>query len=1479
MADPGSPRPIIADKYKGFSDARPWADFLYVFRCATIAIANDQEKSKAELLKCLSDKLLLELRVTGFDVFARSGAELCAWLDKNYGAPKRTTEAAFVLLGTAECKPRQSSQDWAAEILTYAQEAKVTDVRSIVGHYLRGLPPAVSFVLSAHADLSSKSVADVVAVTQNVLEKWNQQQDHQSGAASSATVSVIQGRDSRRPSSPRGHSSGGQRSPSPKHGRNAARKGRGNRNSPGQLDPGPKITGKCKYCAKVGHMAEYCFSRIRDEEERHPDAPRGAFAIGRSLLSTTATINGTTHELLLDTCANDSFMCAASVKDSDGPLLPSSLNPVTANGSRLAILGCLLVNVHIGDCIQQVVMYVTPDLVHTALLGLRDMSKFGMVLDTVKRSVRLSSGTSVVASVSSRALSFGDVTERSFRSNDPPAVSSPSPSTPSVLPQSPMPTVTVATSNVALSSGTVSSPTNQPSKAVVPTPVVEPVAVSLAKLDYNTEVPCPRTPFIVKCQELAKSQHPALWSSDDNQIRLAKVKPMVINLKPGTTPVRIPVRPMSNLRDEKFASSQIDTWARQGVIVPSTSDWQTYGLVAYNGSKPRLCFNYIGLNRVSVFEPYEIPRLESIRRKVGTASVFSVLDMKLGFILCPLHPDSQDLTSFVDPQGRKWKFTRVCFGIMCSPTYFQEVMETVLMGLPGVHVYVDDILVFSDTVEQHGALLQSVLARLDSAHMLLNSAKCRTFMTSTVYLGNVISAAGLRPDPLRVKAVASLPFPATTSELKSFFGMAEIIRAFLPDYGLVKGYLLPLLKKDAAYTPTPGQRAAFHRLTEIIASPSLLYNPDMGKTLFLRTDWSTSGIGAVLYQLGAGGQVMVVQFLSRALSGAEKNYPAQKGEFLAVKWAVEVLEHWLIGHDDVVIITDHESLQHCMSETQQNATIRRWAATIKLVNARFEYRSGSSNIVADFLSRHPMLAETYGNVVVEDESGGDWSKVLQLDSSDGLPSPAMTMAISTTASAVASASQASPVWLNLDKLVRLQREDPDCAEVLHSGTKAAAIARAHRVLGFFTDPTSGVLLARLASGASARSVIFAPSAIVSDVIGHIHGNGHFRVQKTLKRVMSEFYWHRLVRDVKEHLSNCVDCAERDSTPKPSLPTGQLAAYRPNQLVASDVMGPLPVCGSGDKYIVTFTDHFTRFNISVAIPDATAEVIARAFVDRWIAYFGPPEHLLTDNGSNYTSTLFSEVCECLRVHRIYTTTYHPQGDGVAERFNRTLQNAISKFTADSSQWDRHLSLACAAHNATVSATTGVTPFEAMMGRDPPALIALPLGIDDIPSVESFARAAKKAQLSITKLIVRGVDRRAATIAAHNKRVPLTGLPKVGDIVLLHDPVIPRGPGGRKFFRPFTRRFTVVGVHFPNSLTIVPFPAQSGVASRRVHMNRVKLAPPALQPLKPVSIPTPTGTLPPTSTVDLGTPAAALDDQLEPPRASKSGRTLKVPSRFR
>jgi len=1478
-----APRLAVKAPWMGHADPRKWDDFHYVFRVNTLGFKDDKPKLLVELARCIDDKVCLDMKHSGFDLLVKTYDEVVTHLAKTFAAPKRSASVAFQLLGSITCKPGMNGHDWASEITSLARDAGISEEKIVVGNYLRGLPPMVSAILSVLPDFAAKPMVEVIPIVHSALEAHYRA--HPDGSASPSVHAVT-----------RDHSTAARRqhhrdnwqgrdrsfSPRPKNGRNAARRGSPAHSSIPTKDRGPKVNGRCKYCNIKGHLAAYCFKRARDEEDNNSDLSEGSnLAVTdakRNILAITGSINNRPMTLFADSCASDSFISYKFVDPSDGPLQPSSLSSHAANGSKMSILGCLPMTVKVGDTAHTILMHVSDTFLHPALLGLSDMSRFGMVLNTRSRTVTLESGVTVTASAvtrSSSQLSFAKVPQVvNFGRRDPPAglkvnaTESPSPSGCSHVPRSQVlsPSIPRVPTLRVRNEIDLGDPSFNPQP-----PVARSVDDGLAHLDYTTKVSAKVS--AEQSSELAGliAKHPLLFSAEGYNLRLANVAPMHIELVEGARPVKIPAKTM-NERDRRFAGAQIAEWAKAGVVVPSSSPWQTGAQVAYNGSKPRLVLNYIGLNRVTLFKPHPLPLLEEFRRRIGSSTVvFSKLDLKSGFILLPLHVDSQDYTTFVDPDGCRWKFTRVPFGLMCSPTHFQEVMDLLLAGVGGVHVYLDDILVFSKTVTDHLATLATVFRKLDAAGLLLNSDKCHFLMSSVPYLGNVVSTEGHRPDPDRVRAVSTLPFPATSADLKSFFGVAEMLRPFICNYGLIKGDLLPLLAKGAPFLPTTVQHEAFDRLKLAIVSAVLLYNPDMTRTFYLRTDFSDRGLGAVLYQLDDDNRIRVVQFLSRALHGAEKNYPPQKGEFLAVKWATSVLQHWLVGHPDVVIITDHQSLQYCMSDTQKEAAIRRWAASLRLIKPRFIYKTGASNVVADFLSRHSLSHDAYGPVEVDDESGGSSPQRV-------VGTPIVRESIAAIGED-SSSPPSKPSWLDLPHLASLQAKDSACRHIRASPLAAARRVSSRGVLKFHVDPGTDILLADLSSGASYRTVIVAPVSIVEEIIRHIHNKAHFRVAKTIKAVAAEFYWHSLRPDVTRLLADCIPCAERDPAPRSSLPTGQLRAFRPNQLVSTDVMGPLPLTATGNSFVITFSCIFTRYTVAVAIQDQTAATISRAFIEHWVAYFGPPEHLLSDNGTNYSSALFAEVCKLLLIHRIFTTPYHPQGDAVSERFNQTLQRAISKLTTDASRWDLHLPLACAAYNATISSATRVSPFTAMLGRDPPALISLPVGEDNLPSLSEFAAAANQVQLAAAKEINKEFDVKAAAIVSRNKSI--TPPFKVDDVVMMHDPVVPPGPGGKKFFRPYSRSFRILEVRSPNTALVVSTDKHARQGPRRVHFDRLKLAPPSLQ-LRQVSVDSPPpsvvhsdhcaseSTTPPVPT-DIAVPQVA--------RASSSGRAIRSPSRYR
>ena len=258
----------------------------------------------------------------------------------------------------------------------------------------------------------------------------------------------------------------------------------------------------------------------------------------------------------------------------------------------------------------------------------------------------------------------------------------------------------------------------------------------------------------------------------------------------------------------------------------------------------------------------------------------------------PLAVDSRDLTTFVY-NNRRYRFTCSQWGLLNSATSFQRYIDSVVSDLAGVSVYMDDILVYAPNVDTMLMCLRFLFNRLRDANLIINSEKCKLLKRAVPYLGNVLQHGIVRPDPARVIAILDWHFPATTSELRSFIGAAAMLSRHVPEYGFLKGILHPLLSTKTLYLPTPSQLEACSELKQAIADACLLRQPMAGEPMIVRTDASSVGLGAVLYQLGHSGEIMPLYYLSRSLHDVETRYDVRKLELLAIKWALASLDHRL----------------------------------------------------------------------------------------------------------------------------------------------------------------------------------------------------------------------------------------------------------------------------------------------------------------------------------------------------------------------------------------------------------------------------------------------------------------------------------------------------------------------------------------------------------------------------------------------------------
>ncbi len=441
------------------------------------------------------------------------------------------------------------------------------------------------------------------------------------------------------------------------------------------------------------------------------------------------------------------------------------------------------------------------------------------------------------------------------------------------------------------------------------------------------------------------------------------------------TPSKQRARPI-HPRDLAAVRRHLQELKQSGVIRESEFPFSSpIVVVRKKNGDVRLCVDYRKLNSQTVKESYALPNLEESFSALSGSRWFSVLDLKSGYYQIEMEESDKYKTAFSCPLGF-WEFNRMPQGITNAPSTFQRLMEKCMgdLHLTEVLVFLDDLIVFSRTPEEHEERLLKVLTRLREYGLKLSPEKCKFFQTSVRYLGHIISEAGVQTDPEKISALKTWPKPKNLREMRSFLGFAGYYRRFIRDYSKI---VKPLNDLTAGYAPLNRKPAngemkgkyfnpkesfgsrwtadcdeAFDTIISKLTSAPVLgfANPTLPYTL--HTDASTTGLGAALYQ-EQDGESKVIAFASRGLSRSESRYPAHKLEFLALKWAVtEKLSDYLYGNH-FTVITDSNPLTYILSSAKLDAISSHWLSALATFSFSLIYRSGKQNQDADGLSRRP----------------------------------------------------------------------------------------------------------------------------------------------------------------------------------------------------------------------------------------------------------------------------------------------------------------------------------------------------------------------------------------------------------------------------------------------------------------------------------------------------------------------------------------------
>ena len=930
-------------------------------------------------------------------------------------------------------------------------------------------------------------------------------------------------------------------------------------------------------------------------------------------------------------------------------------------------------------------------------------------------------------------------------------------------------------------------------------------------LDYEkSAIPLEEKPML---QELLEECHEAfsLEEGERGETDLVQLQIDTGDAQPKRQPVRrIPFA----VRQE--VAKHLREMQEAGVIQPSNSPWASpIVLVKKKDGSLRFCIDYRQLNSVTKADNFPLPRIDDLLDQLGKSQYFSTLDLATGYWQIRVHPESQEKTAFVTHQGL-YQFQVMPFGLCNGPAVFQRLMQRVLMGLNPtdgpdfVAVYLDDVLIFSQTLQEHLIHLRQVIGRLREAGLKLKPSKCHFVRREVQYLGHVITPEGLKPNPDHVAAVRNFPVPQNTREIRQFVGLASYYRRFIPKFARIAQPLHALTCKGAEFNWTGECQIAFSTLKEKLTEVPVLAYPNFDTPFVLETDASIKGLGTVLSQSQDDGKLHPVAYASRALTPAEKNYSITELETLAVVWAVTHFHAYLYGHE-VTIYTDHSAVKAVLETPSANGKHARWWTKVYgsgVKRADIIYRPGKENVNADALSRNPQMDQ------VKSEPQVSVVRVSELD--------------------VHQLLDLEPESDNrhmLNEFGSEQRKDPEVNKIitfLEKGELPADNNQARKIAAqgpLFTLVNGVLYYLNPKHGDRKRAVV--PEHLRHTVMEENHGGpmaGHFSGNRLYSTLARRWWWEGMYSDALAHRRSCPQCAIVSGTGRVDRPPlHPIPVQRAFQIVGVDVMD-LPRTENGNKHVIVFQDFLTKWPMVFPIPDQKAIRVAHLIAEEIIPMFGVPEALLSDRGTNLLSHLVQELCQMLGIKKLNTTAYHPQCDGMIERFNRTLKTMIRKHVDKfGSQWDRYLPGLLWAYRNTPHEATGEKPSFLLFGldcRSPTEAALLPPTPIEAVDVSDYRQelmlSLSAAREQATKCIQKAQKRYKAQYDKKATEVTY----QLGDWVLIRFPQEESG-ALRKLSRPWHGPYRIIACREPDLTAVkVYFPQD---ASIMVHRSRVQPCP--------------------------------------------------------
>lgn len=779
--------------------------------------------------------------------------------------------------------------------------------------------------------------------------------------------------------------------------------------------------------------------------------------------------------------------------------------------------------------------------------------------------------------------------------------------------------------------------------------------------------------------------------------------------------------------------AQIDKMLKQKIIRPSNSPWSSPIWVvpkkhdASGKQKWRVVIDYRKLNEKTINDKYPLPNISDILDKLGKSQYFSTLDLASGFHQIEIEEKDREKTAFSVENGH-FEFLRMPFGLKNAPATFQRVMDNVLRGLldETCLVYLDDIIIYSTSLQEHLVKLRKVFDRLRQTNFKIQIDKSEFLKKETAYLGHIISQDGVKPNPDKICAITKFPIPKTAKEIKSFLGLLGYYRKFIKDFAKLTKPMTSCLKKNSKIIHNAEFIQCFETCKNLLINDPILKYPDFNKPFILTTDASNVSIGAVLSQ-GTVPNDHPIAYASRTLNDSERKYSTIEKELLAIVWATKYFRPYLYGKR-FDIYCDHRPLQWLFSLKEPHSKLVRWRLKLEEFDYKVIYKKGSQNQNADCLSRveiHTKDTNPLDNqsVIVNFDQDELVQEVLNdLESftqhSNQNENPIVGIPISEEPlnycnNQIIISKTSFPVekpditkLFDIKQRIKMKFSESNFENEVINFVKSYVVPNIKYSIYFEYGPYYEPFCEVIRKTFSYPSYNFqkcnnvlldvTTEDDIKEVILKYHEGktNHRGIEETEQNLKKTYYWPNMRKSIQKYINECEIC--------------KLTKYERNPLKIEFNITPTPtkpfeiihidIFTIANTKFLTIIDAFSKLAQAYPIKSANATEVIEALL-QYFNHYGLPTLIVSDRGREFKNLLLMEILELHKIKINFCSAEHSESNSPVERLHSTLIEHLRLLNTqfENSSITNKMLYAILAYNHSVHSSTKFKPIEIITGH--------------------------------------------------------------------------------------------------------------------------------------------------------------------------------------